>query len=118
MHPYEHLSREERIRRIGDILAKGIYLMALRDQVKNTAVVDVAARVEVPDSDWIAHGIVGFLQRVGWAAPREIRRNLDIAPRTCARRLRSLVARGRTGESWVHEWSAVSDSRYSGVLIV
>ena len=96
MHPYEHLSREERIRRIGEILAKGVhlYLMAQRDKERSAGVAEVAAKVEESGTDWITRAIVEFLKRVGWASPRDIRRHLDVAQRTCSRRLQALLASG------------------------
>ena len=96
MHPYEHLSREERIRRIGEILAKGVhlYLVAQREKERSAAVADVAAKVEESGTDWITRGIVEFLKRVDWASPRDIRGHLDVAQRTCTRRLQALLASG------------------------
>jgi DNA-binding Lrp family transcriptional regulator len=96
MHPYAHLSRAERIRRIGEILAKGVTLLAIKQQQKDhaAAVAEVAAEVEQSESDWITRGIVEFLKRVGWASPRDIYRHLDVPPRTGARRLHALLASG------------------------
>jgi hypothetical protein len=79
-HPYEHLSREQRIRRIGEILSKAVtlYVMKQRDAERDAGVAKVAARIQETESDRITRDIVEFLKRVGWASPREIRDHLDV----------------------------------------
>lgn len=96
MHPYEHLTREERIRRIGELLSKAVtlYVIKQKEDARKAGVAQVAAKVEESGADWITRGIVEFLKRVGWATPREIRLNLDVAQRTCTRRLQALLASG------------------------
>lgn len=96
MHPYAHLTREERIRRIGEILSKGVTLYVLKQQeeTRKAGVDQVVAKVEQSDADWITRGIVEFLKRVGWASPRDIRCHLDVAQRTCTRRLRAMLGAG------------------------
>ena len=95
-HPYEHLSREQRIRRIGEILSKAVtlYVMKQRDAERDAGVAEVAARIQETEPDRITCDIVEFLKRVGWASPREIRDHLDVTQRTCARRLRAMMASG------------------------
>jgi len=95
-HPYEHLSREQRIRRIGEILSKAVtlYVMKKRDAERAAGVAEVAATIQETDPDRVTRDIVEFLKRVGWASPREIRLRLDVSQRTCARRLRAMLAGG------------------------
>jgi hypothetical protein len=96
VHPYEHLSREERIRRIGEILAKGVTLLAIKQQedARKAGVAQVVVQVEQSETDWITRGIVEFLKRVGWASPREIRLHVDVTQRTCARHLQAMLVGG------------------------
>jgi len=96
MNPYENLSSEERLTRIAELLSKAVtlYLMKQQDKQRETAVAEIAAKVEIAGPDWVTRGIVEFLKRVGWATPREIRRCLDVTRSTCWRRLRALTAEG------------------------
>ena len=66
----------------------------LNAEYESAGIAEVTAKVEVSGRDWITPGIVEFLKRVGWASPRDIRGHLDVAQRTCTRRLQALLASG------------------------
>lgn len=96
MNPYENLSPDERLTRIAELLSKAVtlYVLKQREKDRDTAVAEVAAKVETSKPDWITRGILDFLKRVGWATPRDIRRCLDVTRSTCCRRLHALTAQG------------------------
>jgi hypothetical protein len=107
MYSYDYLSREERIARIGQLLAKGITLMLQREAAEKQ---DAEPRLQrnaagacgaSAHSDNASPGpeiaddgereIFNYLRRVGAASPRDIQRALDVAKVTAFRKLRSLV---------------------------
>lgn len=104
----EHLSREERIQRIGELLSKGVTLMLIREaELKRSSQVaatsasgngsaDEPPAVPSPEhqvagDDDTARSILDFLRRVGQASPRDIQRNLDLPKSTLYRHLIRLV---------------------------
>ena len=98
MNPTEHLSRQERIRRIAALLSKGITLMLMREReaaAANTVTLCASQRErealpETPTLDDTSRDIVAYLARVGPAAIREIHAALDIPTRTACRKLGQL----------------------------
>jgi len=96
VNPYEHLSQEERLRRIGELLSKGVTRMleAEKNAAQKAGEAAVAAKVEETEGDWITRGIVVYLKRVGWATPQQIGLALDVKRSTCFRRLKALLERG------------------------
>lgn len=105
LSPY--LTREERIQRIGELLAKGISLMLQREaeearnsgsQAPSNSAIAPAASVgngncstatDLVDSD--ARAILDYFKRVGSASPRHIQRYLELSKATAFRRLDRLV---------------------------
>jgi len=96
MNPYEYLTREERIRRIGEILAKGIALMhaAQAEAARKAAEAPVVGKVEQEERDWIIRAMVDYMKKSGWSTPREMVLNLDVKRTTLFRRLQDLRKRG------------------------
>ncbi|MBM4148952.1 MAG: hypothetical protein FJ224_07900 [Lentisphaerae bacterium] len=94
MNPYEHLSREERLRRIGELLSKGVTRMleAEKNAAQKAGEAAVAAKVEEAEGDWITRGIVAYLKRVGPAMPADIRRGIALPKSTLFKRLKLLLA--------------------------
>lgn len=90
MNPDEHLSPEERLRRIGELLSKGVTMLleAERNAPQKAGEAAVAAKVEETERDDITRAIVAFLKRVGWATPQKFCRALDVKRATCFRRLK------------------------------
>ena len=90
MDTTEHMSREERIQRIGELLSKGVTLMLMREAEEKRATQAAAApagsngaEVEAPDSckgpvagNETVRSILDYLKRVGQASPRDIQRSL------------------------------------------
>ena len=107
MYSYDYLSREERIARIGQLLAKGITLMLQREAAekqdaesrlqRNTAgACGAAAHSENASpgpaiADDGEREIFNYLRRVGAASPRDIQRALDLTKATAFRTLARLV---------------------------
>jgi hypothetical protein len=98
MNPTEHLSRQERIRRIAELLSKGITLMLMREReaaAANTATPctsegEIGASSEALSLDDTSKDIIAYLARVGPAAIREIHAALDIPTRSACRKLGQL----------------------------
>ena len=96
MNEYDLLTREMRMQRIAALLSKAVTLSVLADREtgRNEAVVEVNTKVETQDDDWISRGMVIYMERFGWATPREMLRYLDIKRTTMFRRLGELRKRG------------------------
>lgn len=102
MNPTEHLSRQERIRRIAELLSKGITLMLMREREAAAANAitpsasqgESGASSEALPMDDTSKDIIAYLARVGPAAIREIHAALDIPTRTACRKLGQLHERG------------------------
>lgn len=107
MNPTEHLTYNERIARIGQLLAKGITLLLLHEaEVKRRGLqVDAktwstAGRNEFPHGkafmpdidDDVEQSIYEYLTRVHSAAPRDIMRAFGLSKATVFRKLAHLAA--------------------------
>ena len=104
---YVYLSREERIARIGQLLAKGIAIMLQREAAeKENAEMELKCRTadacctsaqnhnalhEQGIADDGERDIFNYLKRVGAASPRDIQRALDLTKATAFRTLARLV---------------------------
>ena len=116
MNPTEHLGRQERIRRIAELLSKGITLMLMREReaAAGNTVTPCASQSESGASsealpmDDTSKDIIAYLTRVGPAAIREIHAALDIPTRTACRKLGQLHVRGL-----VQRWGATTAVRYA-----
>lgn len=102
MNPTETMSREERISRIGELLAKGVALMLWREKESAAGCQAKAAdsttygqraagdmKTEIP-LDSIERMIVDYLERVQFASPRDIQRSLNLPKTTVFRKLKRL----------------------------
>lgn len=104
-----HMTRAERIARIGAILSKGVALMVIREaeaKRKADSVPAVTAAVQqaerVFDGDESETDVLKYISRVGSASPRDVQRGLNIPKTTAFRRLDRLVKAGcicRTGKT-------------------
>ena len=110
MNPTEHLTRDERIQRIGQLLAKGATLLLIREaeekhleqtlnqgraSEKPSALSQEQAgapSVAQPNSD--ERRILDYLARAGKAAPREMQCALEFSKATLFRRLTRLLECG------------------------
>ena len=116
MNPTEHLSRQERIRRIAELLSKGITLMVMREREAAAANAinpcasqgENGASSEALPMDDTSEDIIAYLARVGPAAIREIHAALDIPTRTACRKLGQLHKCGL-----VERWGATTAVRYA-----
>lgn len=102
MNPTEHMTREERISRVGEILAKGVALMLWREKESAAACQAKAADSTINGQraaaemktemqlDSIERKIVEYLERVQFASPRDIQRSLSLPKTTVFRKLKRL----------------------------
>ena len=111
MNPTEHLSRQERIRRIAELLAKGIALMHMRDA--GTPVTPNISRrakhagrrlshddlIPIEGLDAEGQSIVDYLRCVGNASPSNIREQLHLSRTSVWRRLKELETLGVIAKS-------------------
>lgn len=112
MNPTLHLTRAERLRRIGELLAKGVALMLAEERTQVCKPNAVSAG-ERPDVFGIAgesvtghplveteRAICDYVQKVRTASPRDIQRACSLSKATAFRALTRLVQRDvltRTG---------------------
>jgi uncharacterized membrane protein len=96
-----HMTRAERVQRIGAILSKGVSLMLLREaEAKRKAELIPAAAVAVQQADRVSDGddtpsaIIKYIDRVGSASPRDVQRGLSLPKTTAFRHLDSLTKAG------------------------
>ena len=104
-----HMTRTERVQRIGALLSKGVSLMLLREaEAKRkaefipTAPAAVEQAERVFDGDESETDVLKYISRVGSASPRDVQRGLSIPKTTAFRRLDRLVKAGcivRTGKT-------------------
>jgi uncharacterized membrane protein len=108
MNPYEHLSKAERIARIGQLLSKGVTLMLMaeaaekrgaerRDSSPSGVVTDGEPTEECLNGELANDGerdIVNYLSRVRSASPRDMQQALNGSKATIFRRLRDLSQKG------------------------
>ena len=101
----DHLTRAQRIQRIGELLSKGITLMLMREAKENRATQAApapgggnGAAVEARTSSkgrvagtGTIRSILDYLQRVGEASPRDIQRSLVLPKTTLYRHLNQLI---------------------------
>ena len=122
MNPTEHLGRQERIRRIAELLSKGITLMLMREReaAAGNTVTPCASQSESGASsealpmDDTSKDIIAYLTRVGPAAIREIHAALDIPTRTACRKLGQLHERGfvrRSGATTAVRYALAAPTR-------
>ncbi len=102
MNPTAHLSREDRIQRIGEILAKGVTLLYLHENrltdpscIKPTIKLVPQHKTPNPDFrcmelDSEARAIVEYLQYAGSASPNDIRRHFHLSRTSLWRKLKDL----------------------------
>lgn len=108
MDEIEHLTREQRVQRIGELLSKGITLMLMREAEEKQALkpaLALAGSNNAPDEDsgicddskhpiaedGAARSILDYLKRVGQASPRDIQRGLNLPKSTVYRYLNRLI---------------------------
>ncbi len=103
MNLTEHLTQKERMARVGQLLAKGITLMLMREAEAKQQAEEAQAATKVDSAvtavtvDWLDDDhrrILEFLLRVGKSSPREMQSNLEVSKVTLFRRLRELEAAG------------------------
>ena len=106
MDDFSHLTRGERIERIGELLSKGITLLLLREAETRKLSLSRHTPTAPPDEvtgngdmqgapleplDETENTILEFLKRVGRASPRDLQRGLDLPKATLYRSLNRLV---------------------------
>lgn len=109
MNPeFQCMSREARIRRIGQLLSKAVTLMLVSETETNeqmarrmlakkyTENILSDSHIEVSDD---AKAIMAFLKRIGTASPAEICQYTELSRTTVFRRLRELQQRGVIGKT-------------------
>lgn len=114
MNPTGHLTRAERIQRIGELLSKGVALLLLREANENVTrqsesspngdhqapAKTVAGRTSSAVSEDTAEStILNYLRRVGCASPRDIQSSLDLPKSTVYRHVNRLVRMKLVGRS-------------------
>ena len=123
MNPTAHLSRQERIRRIAELLSKGITLMLMResDAAAANTVTPCASQGESeapPEAvtlDSTSKDMIAYLTRVGPASIREIHAALDIPTRTALRKLTHLHECGlvqRSGATTAVRYALAAPARH------
>ena len=129
MNQNDHFTRAERISRIGEILAKGVTLMVIREaETKQKTASIPAATAAVQEAERVFGGdeletdVLKYISRVGSASPKDIQRALNIPKTTAFRRLDRLVKAGcivRTGKTAAIRYSMpVPPPRSERTLIV
>lgn len=130
MSNYEHLTRGERLQRIGTLLAKEVTLLLTREaDVRDKTLCRGATipsaftknppKASPTTTDCSSHpadnqtteAIVLYLHRVGSASPRDIQLALDLSKATTFRRLQELVQTGvllRTGKTTAIRYRAAN----------
>ena len=95
------LTREERIKRLGELLAKGITIMVLREaEEKRKANFNPAATAALQQAERVVDGddtpsaIIRYIERIGSASPRDVQRGLDLPKTTAFRQLDRLNKAG------------------------
>ena len=100
-----HMTRTERVQRIGAILSKGVSLLLLREAESKRKVDSVPAVTLAErgfDCDESETDVLKYISLVGSASPRDVQRGLSIPKTTAFRRLDRLVKAGcivRTGKT-------------------
>ena len=96
MKEYDLLTRKTRFQMIGELLSKAVTLrvLAYQQNGSNEAAVEATKKAGTKDADWISRGMVNYMERFGWATPREMLRYLDIKRTTLFQRLGELRNRG------------------------
>lgn len=106
MNSIVQLSRQERIRRIGQLLSKGITLLLAREDDQKQAVdpEPISSPKEASQvgrngngqadlaTDETERAILDYLEKIEIASPREIQRYLDLSKATTYRKLNRLVS--------------------------
>lgn len=91
---YENLTREERIKRIGKIFAKGAFLLIERERAEEAARKrEEEGRHSAPEKNETRtrrEKICHYLARVGSAAPKDIQSLLGVSKATAFRLIRRL----------------------------
>jgi hypothetical protein len=106
----EYLNREDRLRRIGELLAKGVTLLCLREAAEVRAGANAVTNTtrshpvrrdsEIPQiEDPAQNQILTYLSNVGDASPRDIQRSLCIPKATAFRKLTKLLQLGLLARS-------------------
>lgn len=115
MHFTDHMTRAERIARIGELLAKGVTLMLAREardkaESKSVEVLEQSSKPAktafctehaTPENE-AETAILAYLRRVGSASPRDIQQALDLSKATAFRRLQRMTKTGlvvRSGQT-------------------
>lgn len=94
MNPTEHLTREQRIGRIGELLSKAVTLMVaqemaeMRCQGKQAIEQPMTSDISVPGKayDDTSRKIIAYIMKFGSASPRDIQSHLAISKATVFRR--------------------------------
>jgi CRP-like cAMP-binding protein len=104
--PSIHLSRSERIQRIGELLSKGVALLLSREAAEKQSaaskheVIKSKTSIEATKFDMSSQrcnegeAIINYLRRVGSASPRDMQGSLGLSKTTLFRRLDRLIAVG------------------------
>lgn len=97
-----HISKEQRMERIGELLSKGVAIMLANENRDASAAAAPIRKVNLVNLDATSRNILTFVQKVGCASPREIEHRLGIGRRTVLRKLKSmyesdiLIKKGKT----------------------
>lgn len=119
------LTRAERMKRIGELLAKGITILLVREaQEKEDQKRFTSSPQQSPSSrsvtdcqqasveDGTGAAVLAYLQRVGSASPRDVQRALSLSKATAFRRLNELLQIGE-----VLRFGKTTAVRYRAVMI-
>ena len=107
MNLNDYFTRSERIKRLGELLAKGITLMVFREAEEKrkanfipSATAAVLQAERIVGCDETPSAIIRYIERIGSASPRDVQRGLDLPKTTAFRHLDRLTKAGiisRTG---------------------
>ena len=110
MNPTDHITRADRIQRIGELLAKGVALLLMREAQEDqpeASPLPGSAPDGLPNCSGTSDGagcttlqddtdcsILDYIRRVRGPSPRDIQRFLDLSKATVFRRLNRLAEAG------------------------
>lgn len=112
LREYDNLGRDERLRRVGEILCKAVFLAGRKDgdtlEVCNTATTDpVSKQSSLPPLDQVERQLVDKLNATREIAPRDATELWQVSRTTAYRRLTKLERAG-----WVEKHGSTIAIRY------
>ncbi|MFT5471417.1 MAG: putative HTH transcriptional regulator [Verrucomicrobiales bacterium] len=97
---YQHMTRDARIQRIGEILARGIAIVATRDEANEAS--SCCSAKPAPEVDERTRSALELIWKFGEISPRELQEHLGASRSTATRAIRDWQREGfikKSGET-------------------